>query len=364
MTALRVLTAVGSALALVGAVHQEVNLRALRVPAADRPARGRAGVGARAGPRRGAPHHADRALAAGPARCRRPGDPRPGRRLDRRHGATSVRARRPAATPGYGCCPAPRRRPACRASRTPAPSSRPRPAARVLVFVDADVVLAAARRRGRGRGAARRRARPALARGRASSPTACGPAGAAAAAVVVDGVLPLRRAERSAQPALCAANGQFLVVDAAALATAGGFAGGRREVLDDIAVARAIKRVRRPGRGRRRLRHRRVPHVRGLGASLRAGYRKSLWAAFGPARRRAAVGARADAGLPRAAARGPGGIPGRAGRLRRRAWLTRVRRRPPPPRAGVAGRAGPPGVRRRAAGAAACVVARAPAAAR
>ena len=35
MTALRVLTAVGSALALVGAVHQQVNLRSLRVPAAE-----------------------------------------------------------------------------------------------------------------------------------------------------------------------------------------------------------------------------------------------------------------------------------------------------------------------------------------
>jgi GT2 family glycosyltransferase len=54
--------------------------------------------------------------------------------------------------------------------------------------------------------------------------------------------LPLRRAERSAQPALCAANGQFLVVDAAALARAGGFAGVAAEVLDDLAVARAVKR--------------------------------------------------------------------------------------------------------------------------
>ena len=35
MTALRVLTAVGSALALVGSVHQQVNLRSLRVPLAE-----------------------------------------------------------------------------------------------------------------------------------------------------------------------------------------------------------------------------------------------------------------------------------------------------------------------------------------
>src|SRR5689334_21294957 len=37
MTALRRLTAVGSALALAGAVHQQVNLRSLRVPAATPP---------------------------------------------------------------------------------------------------------------------------------------------------------------------------------------------------------------------------------------------------------------------------------------------------------------------------------------
>ena len=55
--------------------------------------------------------------------------------------------------------------------------------------------------------------------------------------------LPLRRAERSPHPALCAANGQFLVADAAALARAGGFGGVGAEVLDDLAVARAVKRA-------------------------------------------------------------------------------------------------------------------------
>ena len=55
--------------------------------------------------------------------------------------------------------------------------------------------------------------------------------------------LPLRRAERSPHPALCAANGQFLVADAAALARAGGFDGVDAEVLDDLAVARAVKRA-------------------------------------------------------------------------------------------------------------------------
>jgi Glycosyl transferase family 2 len=94
--------------------------------------------------------------------------------------------------------------------------------------------------------------------------------------------LPLRRAERSPRPALCAANGQFLVVDAAALARSGGFAGVAGAVLDDLAVARAVKRA--GGR---------IGVADGAAlascrmydgwADLRAGYRKSLWAAFGPA---------------------------------------------------------------------------------
>jgi Glycosyl transferase family 21 len=94
--------------------------------------------------------------------------------------------------------------------------------------------------------------------------------------------LPLRRAERSPRPALCAANGQFLVVDAAALDRAGGFGAVAGEVLDDLAVARAVKRA--GGR---------VGVADGSAlascrmydgwADLRAGYRKSLWAAFGPA---------------------------------------------------------------------------------
>jgi hypothetical protein len=102
--------------------------------------------------------------------------------------------------------------------------------------------------------------------------------------------LPLRRAERSPHPALCAANGQFLVVDAAALARAGGFGGVGAEVLDDLALARAVKRA--GGR---------VGVADGSDlaacrmydgwADLRAGYRKSLWAAFGPAPASAAVAA-------------------------------------------------------------------------
>jgi hypothetical protein len=100
--------------------------------------------------------------------------------------------------------------------------------------------------------------------------------------------LPLRLVERSPRPSLCAANGQFLVIDAAALATAGGFVADA--VLDDLAVARAVKR----SGGR-------VGLADGSAlascrmyegwADLHAGYRKSLWAAFGPVPASAAVAA-------------------------------------------------------------------------
>jgi len=102
--------------------------------------------------------------------------------------------------------------------------------------------------------------------------------------------LPLRWAEESPRPSLCAANGQFLVVDAVALARAGGFGGVAGAVLDDMEVARAVKRA--GGR---------VGVADGSllaacrmyegWADLSAGYRKSLWAAFGPAPVSAAVAA-------------------------------------------------------------------------
>jgi hypothetical protein len=92
--------------------------------------------------------------------------------------------------------------------------------------------------------------------------------------------LPLRLAERSARPSLAAANGQFLVLDRRAYERAGGHAAVRREVLEDIALLRAVKRS--GGRG--------VP-IDGsrLAAcrmyegwpALRDGYAKSLWASVG-----------------------------------------------------------------------------------
>jgi cellulose synthase/poly-beta-1,6-N-acetylglucosamine synthase-like glycosyltransferase len=92
--------------------------------------------------------------------------------------------------------------------------------------------------------------------------------------------LPVRLAERSRRPSLTAANGQFLVVRRSAYARAGGHGAVRDEVIEDVALARAVKRS--GGRA--------VP-VDGsrLAAcrmydgwpALRAGYAKSLWASVG-----------------------------------------------------------------------------------
>jgi hypothetical protein len=103
--------------------------------------------------------------------------------------------------------------------------------------------------------------------------------------------LPLRIAERSRRPSLAAANGQFLVLDRHAYERAGGHESVRGEVIEDVALLRAVKRA--GGRG--------VP-IDGsrLAAcrmydgwpALRDGYTKSLWAA---------VGSRPAAGLAAAA---------------------------------------------------------------
>jgi hypothetical protein len=92
--------------------------------------------------------------------------------------------------------------------------------------------------------------------------------------------LPLRLAERSHRPSLAAANGQFLVLGRRGYERAGGHAAVRGEVLEDVALLRAVKRS--GGRG--------VP-IDGsrLAAcrmydgwpALRDGYAKSLWAAVG-----------------------------------------------------------------------------------
>lgn len=101
--------------------------------------------------------------------------------------------------------------------------------------------------------------------------------------------LPLGLAETSPRPSLGAANGQLLAVDAAAYARAGGHGAVRGDVLEDIALLRAVKAG--GGRGV-------VAEGSGVAscrmydgaADLRAGYAKSLWAAFGSPAGAAAVG--------------------------------------------------------------------------
>lgn len=92
--------------------------------------------------------------------------------------------------------------------------------------------------------------------------------------------LPLRVAERSPRPSLVAANGQLLAVDRATYDRAGGHLTVRADVLDDVALLRAVKAV--GGRGG-------VTDGTQLATcrmydgwrEVEAGYTKSLWRAFG-----------------------------------------------------------------------------------
>jgi hypothetical protein len=92
--------------------------------------------------------------------------------------------------------------------------------------------------------------------------------------------LPLRLMERSRRPSLTAAGGQFLVATRAGYDRAGGHAAVRNKVLEDIELARAIKRT----GGRIALADgSRISSCRMYTSwhELRNGYTKSLWAAFG-----------------------------------------------------------------------------------
>ena len=98
-----------------------------------------------------------------------------------------------------------------------------------------------------------------------------------------------------ARPSLRAANGQFLAVDAAAYRRAGGHAAVRGEVLDDVALLRAVKRAGGRG-GVVDGTHLATCRMYEGWPELREGYTKSLWSAFGLAagrrggrRRRSAV---------------------------------------------------------------------------
>jgi GT2 family glycosyltransferase len=92
--------------------------------------------------------------------------------------------------------------------------------------------------------------------------------------------LPLRAMERSPRPSLAAAGGQFLLVRRAAYDRAGGHAAVRGKVLEDIELARAVKR----SGGRIALADGSVLASCRMYTSwweVVDGYGKSLWASFG-----------------------------------------------------------------------------------
>lgn len=126
--------------------------------------------------------------------------------------------------------------------------------------------------------------------------------------------LPLRLAESSPRPSLSAANGQLMVLDAAALERAGGFAAVRSEVLDDVALVRAVKAA--GGRGG-------VADGTDLATcrmydgwpAVRDGYAKSLWSATGSPAGAAGLVVALGAVFVLPAVAAATGLGGRAGRV-------------------------------------------------
>ena len=293
-----------------------VNLRGVARPARRAAGRGRAGDRRAAGARRGAPRRSGARRAARPARCPRPRGARPRRRLDRRHRRTSSAPSR-TATPGCGCCAAPRRPRGCRASRTPAPSSRPRRGGACWCSSTPTCCWR--------RTPSRPRSRCCAAPGSTCSRPWPRQLADGAAARLVQPLLqwswmvslPLRRAERSAQPG--AVRRQRAVprrrrrgAGAGGRVRRGRRGGARRPRGRPRGQAR-----RRAGRGGRRRRARGLPDVRRLGGPAR----RVPQVAVGGVRARPGVRGRrrdAGAGLRRAAAGRPARVTGRAGRLRRR----------------------------------------------
>ncbi|NBE83780.1 glycosyltransferase [Micromonospora rubida] len=159
-------------------------------------------------------------------------------------------------------------------------ATRAGPAATVLAFVDADVVLTPYA------------VAAAVAELRAARVTLLSPYPRIVVATAADRLvqpllqwlwltfLPLRAMERSPRPSLAAAGGQFLVADRAGYDAAGGHAAVRARVLEDIELARAVKR----SGGRIALADgSRLAACRMYDdwPQLRDGYTKSLWATFG-----------------------------------------------------------------------------------
>lgn len=92
--------------------------------------------------------------------------------------------------------------------------------------------------------------------------------------------LPIPVANRSLRPSLVAANGQFLVVDAAQYAASGGHAATPAAILDDIELFRTLRRA----RGATHVvngAHLASCRMYDGATSIAAGYGKSLWCAFG-----------------------------------------------------------------------------------
>ncbi|MER5338082.1 glycosyltransferase family 2 protein [Micromonospora sp. NPDC002717] len=159
-------------------------------------------------------------------------------------------------------------------------AARADPTATVLVFVDADVVLAPDA------------VAAAVTELRAARVTLLSPYPRILVATAADRLvqpllqwlwltfLPLRAMEHSPRPSLAAAGGQFLVVDRAGYDAAGGHAAVADRILEDIELARAVKRA--GGRialadGSRLAACRMYEDW----PQLRDGYTKSLWATFG-----------------------------------------------------------------------------------
>lgn len=92
--------------------------------------------------------------------------------------------------------------------------------------------------------------------------------------------VPLRIAERSSNPALAVANGQFFIVKNASLSAIGGFAAVKDQVLDDLQLARALLRNGSKGTVVSGA-HIATCHMYNSWHEVRNGYGKSLWAAFG-----------------------------------------------------------------------------------
>ncbi|WP_435209724.1 glycosyltransferase [Micromonospora sp. bgisy143] len=159
-------------------------------------------------------------------------------------------------------------------------ATRADPEATALVFVDADVVLAP------------HAVAAAVTELRAARVTLLSPYPRIVVATAADRLvqpllqwlwltfLPLRAMERSPRPSLAAAGGQFLVVDRAGYTAAGGHAAVADKILEDVELARAVKRA--GGRialadGSRLASCRMYEDW----PQLRDGYSKSLWASFG-----------------------------------------------------------------------------------